>query len=93
MVTKSRLEGIEFKYQADEDTFRALQDSFESNLAKYGEDYALTISSGENICFTASFTYQGTKQLTTANENDINNSNNNKVMRRFSRQNIPKTSN
>lgn len=49
MVTKSRLEGIEFKYQADEDTFRALQDSYESNLAKYGEDYALTISSGEKF--------------------------------------------
>lgn len=45
MVTKSRLEGIEFKYQADEDTFRELQDSYESNLAKY----ALTISSGEKF--------------------------------------------
>jgi len=42
VVTKSRLEGIEFKNQAEEDTFRALQDSYESNLAKYGEDYALT---------------------------------------------------
>jgi hypothetical protein len=49
--TKSILEGIEYKYQVDEETLRASQDDYESNLAEYGEDHASTISSGKSFAF------------------------------------------
>jgi hypothetical protein len=49
--TKSMLEGIEYKYQVDEETLWASQDYYKSNLAEYGEDHAFTISSGGSFAF------------------------------------------
>jgi hypothetical protein len=45
------LEGIEYKYQVDEETLWASQDYYKSNLAEYGEDHAFTISSGGSFAF------------------------------------------